>query len=336
MNTVNMQGSFTLIAPDMVRMGSSWKALNAQIVLLKLEFLPVMAEKLPYLRANLSTADSQFRGELTNITASLDTSTLSSIDSSQQKVNTDSRLTDEQRQQATDILNDQRDRVTTNMTTAIANGARAMANATDGLDQLNLKLPDTRLPDTLQRQIDKLTERDTGLHVQLGEITEDRRALDETIKNLEKYTLIDVLKEQLPTPDELELLGAAPSEIALIQAGLNRLAKILDKLNSAITYFDLTEQRDRLRTDYNKLLDESRGLRTTIGKLKDNIEELTELARAAENKTAWVEEARKVYRSLNDFLKAHDQDARLSPAFTQSIDQLKTYIESFYKIYREL
>lgn len=336
MNTVNMQGSFTLIAPDMVRMGSSWKALNAQIVLLKLEFLPVMAEKLPYLRANLSTADSLFRGELTNIMVSLDTATLSSLDSSQQKVNADSRLTDEQRQQATDLLNGQRDRVTTGMTTAIATGARTMANATDDLDQLNLKLPDTRLPDTLQRQIDQLTQRDADLHTLLGEITEDRRALDETIKTLEKYSVIDLLKEQLPTPEELKLLGATPSEIALIQAGLNRLAKILDKLNSAITYFDLTDQRDKLRARYNELLAESRDLQKDLGKLRADIEELTALASAAENKTAWVEEARKAYRSLNDFIKAHDQDARLSPAFTQSIEQLKTYIESFYNIYREL
>lgn len=330
MNTASSKNSFTLIAPDMAVMNAARRLLNNHAVSLKLELLPVMAEKLPHLQIRLSTADNVFRDKLTDILARLNTTDLSPVDNAQQRVNADDRLTGEKRQHAIQLLNGQRVRILSTVIATIESGAMAIAQSTDDLNQINLDLTDSNLRDTLQRQADTLAQRDSDLNLRLSEITEDRRALDAAITALEKFTALDQIQALLPSAEELIALGAKTPDIALIQAGLNRLAKILDKVNSALTYRDLTEQRDRLRARYNELLNESRELQQEIRKLTDNLDEISTLASVQQNKNVWVLESRKLYRSLNAFLQAHDTEALMNPAFSQSLEQLKAYINSFF------
>ena len=336
MNNTNFQDRYTLVAPDAEVMSAAKRLMDNHVVSLKLEFLPSMAEKLPHLQIVLGTAESIFRDKVADILARLNTTDLSPVDSAQQRVDANTTMTPEQKQSAIKVLNGQRKRIVAGVIASIESGATAIARSTDDLSQINLDLTDSSLRNVLQRQLDELTQRDNDFNLRLNEITADRRALDEAIKALEKYTVLDHLKENLPTAEELVALGAGTPDVALIQAGLDRLAKILDKVNSALTYRDLTEQRDKLRARYNELLDASRNLRKEIRQLADKMDEITALASVQQNKAVWAQESRKLHRSLYDFLDAHDHEDRMDPAFSHSLTRLKTYIRSIADVRRTL
>lgn len=328
------ESDLSFSTPDLSIMISAQELINAHIAASRLEFLPVMAEKLPRLRVKLSTASSVFRDELTSVLSQLNNTVLETLDTKQRVIDTDERLPAEKRQQATELLNKQRVRIVSVLTATVRNGARAIAQSVDDLSQISFELKDGRLQETLQRQIDVITQRDTELNIRLGDISADRRLLDDTLKIMEKNNLLDMFKEVLPTEEELAALMVPKADAALIKVGLDRLTKILDKISGALTYLDLTRERDRLRVQYNELLNESRNARQEIGKLANELRELTGMASLERNKAVWVQEARKVPESLYAFLDAHTSEELLSPAFAHTLSLLKTYITSFYSINR--
>ncbi|KPB34202.1 Uncharacterized protein AC504_5204 [Pseudomonas syringae pv. maculicola] len=165
-------------------------------------------------------------------------------------------------------------------------------------------------------------------------IAEDRRLLDATISTLEKYNIADLFKELLPTQEELQLIITPSPELALVSAGIARLEKLLDKISSALTYLDLTRERDRLRSRYNALLDDSRMSTQETKVIKEKLDELTGLAGVAQSKALWVQEAKKVYQSLYHFVDQITSPGDASALISQHVEQLKTYIKSFYDVKR--
>ncbi|MCF5429421.1 alpha-xenorhabdolysin family binary toxin subunit B, partial [Pseudomonas syringae] len=186
----------------------------------------------------------------------------------------------------------------------------------------------------LQQQIDGMTQRSAALESAMSVIAEDRRLLDTTIKTYEKYNLADLFKDMLPTQEELQIVTMPSPELALITAGIARLGKLLDKISSALTYLDLTEERDRLRSRYNALLAESRTVAQEAKSINGRLDELSGLADISKSKALWVKEARKVYQSLYNFLDQITSQDDASAPISTPVEKLKTYIKSFYDIRR--
>ncbi|MCF5661710.1 alpha-xenorhabdolysin family binary toxin subunit B, partial [Pseudomonas syringae] len=128
----------------------------------------------------------------------------------------------------------------------------------------------------------------------------------------------------------LALISLSSPEIELIKAGIARLGKLLDKLSSALTYLDLTKERDRLRMRYNALLEESRTAMQEAKAIAGKLDELNELDGVNQSKTLWVQEAKKVYESLYSFLDNVTLQEESSASISKHVEQLKAYIKSFY------
>ncbi|WP_055010600.1 alpha-xenorhabdolysin family binary toxin subunit B [Pseudomonas caricapapayae] len=308
----------------------------SQVSALKLDFLPVMKEKMRPLQAALTSADKAYHHELATLTAQLNNVNLQVIDLKQQQIEADKRLSDKQRQQAISLLNGQRIRQVSNLTESVRKSARTLVERSDDMTQIHLTLEGNRLQETLQQQIDSMTERSAGLESAMSAIAEDRRLLDATIKAFEKYRLADQFKEMLPTPEELRLVTLPSPELALVTAGIARLGNLLGKISSALTYLDLTEERDRLRSRYNALLDQTRTITREARETKAKLDELTGLAQIDESKALWVKEARKVYQSLYNFLDQIASQPDSSALISQHVEHLKAYIKSFYDVTRAL
>ncbi|MDU8502368.1 alpha-xenorhabdolysin family binary toxin subunit B [Pseudomonas syringae] len=334
MSTDTLSEPLVLTPPDNEVMKTARQNILAQVAALKLDFLPVMREKMLPLQDALMSADKVYRQSLATITVQLNIVNLKPIDQKQQLIEADAGLSDTQKQKAINLLNGQRIRLVSNLTTVVNRSAQAIAEHSDDMAQINLTLESNRLLETLQQQIDSMTQRSATLESAMALIAEDRRLLDTTIKTFEKYNLADVFKDMLPTAEELKLVTMPSPEIALVNAGIARLGKLLDKVSSALKYLDLTEERDRLRSRYNALLDESRTATSEAKVIKGKLDELTGLAGVDQSKALWVQEAKKVYGSLYHFLdritSPDDSTASISP----HVEQLKTYIKSFYNVKR--
>ncbi|RMS21397.1 Binary cytotoxin component [Pseudomonas syringae pv. aceris] len=280
------------------------------------------------------SADKVYSQALATVTVQLNNVYLKSIDQKQQLIEADTRLSDKQKQQAISQLNGQRIRQVSNLTAVVRRSAQAIAGHSDDMAQINLTLENNRLLETLQQQIDSITQRSATLESAMALIAADRRLLDTTITTFEKYNLADVFKEMLPTPEELKLVNMTSPELELVNAGIARLGKLLDKVSSALKYLDLIEERDRLRSRYNALLDDSRTAAREAKAIKEKLDELTALAGVAQSKALWVQEAKKVYQSLYHFLDQITSPVDTSTLISQQVEQLQTYIKSFYDVKR--
>ncbi|EPM57971.1 binary cytotoxin component [Pseudomonas syringae pv. actinidiae ICMP 19071] len=330
MSTETLGKALILTPPDNEIMNAARQNILTQASALKLDFLPVMKEKMLPLQTALKRADKVYRDKLAAVTVQLNSVNLQPIDLKQQQIEADQRLSDQKKQQAFSLLNAERIRQLSNLTMVVRNSAKAIAEHSDDMAQINLKLEGNRLLETLQEQIDSITLRSAALESTMGEITADRRLLDATIKTFEKYNLADVFKEMLPTAEELKLVTLPSPELALVTAGIARLGKLLDKVSSALTYLDLIEERDRLRLRYNALLEESRTAHQEEKATAAKLDELTGLAGVSQSKTLWVNEAKKVYQSLYNFLDQINLPNDYSASISQHVEHLKTYIKSFY------
>ncbi|WP_457792880.1 alpha-xenorhabdolysin family binary toxin subunit B [Pseudomonas syringae] len=330
MSTDTLDKALILTPPAPETMNAARQNILAQTSALKLDFLPVMKEKMLPLQTALKRADKVYHDNLAAVTVQLNSVNLQPIDLKQQQIEADQRLSDKQKQQAISLLNAQRIRQVSNLTMVVRNSAKAIAEHSDDMAQINLKLEGNRLLEILQEQIDSMTLRSARLESAMALIAEDRRLLDTTIKTYEKYNLADVFKEMLPTAEELKLVKLPSPELALVIAGIARLGKLLDKVSSALKYLDLIEERDRLRLRYNALLEESRIAHQEAKATAAKLDELTGLAGVSQSKALWVEEAKKVYQSLYNFLEQITQQDDSSAKISQHVEHLKTYIKSFY------
>ncbi|WP_055001001.1 alpha-xenorhabdolysin family binary toxin subunit B [Pseudomonas cannabina] len=334
MSTETVDKALILTPPDTEIMNAARQNILTQAIALKLDFLPVMKEKMRPLQTALTRANEVYRDQLAAITVQLNSVNLQPIDLKQQQIEADQNLSDRHKQQAISLLNAQRIRQVSNLTAVVRNSAKAIAEYSDDMAQINLKLEGNRFLETLQEHIDSMNLRSATLESAMGEITADRRLLDNTIKTFEKYNLADVFKEMLPTAEELELIKLPSPELALVTAGIARLGKLLDKVSSALNYLDLIEERDRLRLRFNALLEESRTAAREATATAAKIDELTGLASVNQSKALWVEEAKKVYRSLYNFLDQITPQDDSSASISPYVEQLKTYIKSFYDVKR--
>ncbi|KPB78892.1 MULTISPECIES: alpha-xenorhabdolysin family binary toxin subunit B [Pseudomonas syringae group] len=330
MSTDTLDKALILTPPAPETMNAARQNILAQTSALKLDFLPVMKEKMLPLQTALKRADKVYHDNLAAVTVQLNSVNLQPIDLKQQQIEADQRLSDKQKQQAISLLNAQRIRQVSNLTMVVRNSAKAIAEHSDDMAQINLKLEGNRLLEILQEQIDSMTLRSARLESAMALIAEDRRLLDTTIKTYEKYNLADVFKEMLPTAEELKLVKLPSPELALVIAGIARLGKLLDKVSSALKYLDLIEERDRLRLRYNALLEESRTASQEAKGTAAKLDELTELAGVSQSKMLWVEEAKKVYQSFYNFLDQINSQDDSSAKISQHVEHLKTYIKSFY------
>ncbi len=334
MSTETLGKPMVLTPPDTEIMNAASQNILAQVNTLKLDFLPAMKEKMLSLQNALTRADNAYREALADITVQLNNVNLQPIDLRQQHIEADARLSDKQKKQAISLLNGERIRLLSNLTTVLRSSAHTIAERSDDMAQINLTLEDNRLQDILQQQIDGMTQRSAALESAMSVIAEDRRLLDTTIKTYEKYNLADLFKDMLPTQEELQIVTMPSPELALITAGIARLGKLLDKISSALTYLDLTEERDRLRSRYNALLAESRTVAQEAKSINGRLDELTGIADISKSKALWVKEARKVYQSLYNFLDQITSQDDASAPISTPVEKLKTYIRSFYDIRR--
>ncbi|MEE4819840.1 alpha-xenorhabdolysin family binary toxin subunit B [Pseudomonas alliivorans] len=323
-------------APDRAIMDAARQQIHTQITSLKLDFLPAMKEKLPPLKATLNAADSQFVDNLATITAQLKTFSHTAIDQKQQQIEADQSLSDEQKNQALTLLNAQRVRQALELNRVLANAAQAIARTTDELQQIRLQLVDSKLTETLQRQLNGFNQQAAGQITQMDTEAEDRRLLDETVKTFEQHNLADVFKEALPTTEELSAIAIPSPHLMALQLGIGRLQTLLGKLGSALKYSDLIAKRDQLRNRYNKLLAESQTAQKEVKAITRKLEELATLASLDNNRTIWVQQSRKLSDSLYRFLE-NDLSKVEDPALVnQQVDQLSAYMKSIYSVDRNV
>jgi chaperonin cofactor prefoldin len=334
MNTTTPQVDLNLDRPDTAIMKNASSAIQSQSTLLKFDFLPVIAEKLRHLANQASTAEKVFKEELSGVLVRLGNADLTIYDEKQKKFDDDTRLTSEQKAQATALIDGQRRRTVTEVIGTLREAARNVAQSSDDLNQVNLRLPDDHAKDNLIRQRDELSKRDETLNTQMKALIEERRVLDATIKAMEKHNVADEIIEFLPTGAELAALLKGEPDVQLFQAAMDRVAKVLGKVSSALTYRDLTEERDKLKTQLDELVTQSRATNSELQEITLNLGELTGLDSLEQSKAAWVREAQKVSESLRAFLDAHDDEALMSSVFSQNLNALEKWIETFHTIHR--
>lgn len=322
-------------APSMTVMNASRTVIHNQVAALKLAFLPAMKEKLLPLQRALTQADAVFREQLGSIVVKLRTVQLEQLESTRQMIEAETSLNDEERREALSQLDTEHARIVADLSKTIKNGATAVAESIDDLAQINIELQDNRVKESLQRQVDQLNQRTAELQVKMSTIAEDRRLLDETIKTFEKFNVLDIFKEQLPTVAELKALSMPAPELALAEAGIARLQKALEGLGRSLTYFDLVSERDKLRARYNEALNQSRQLEGDSRQLIRDLDEVDGLASTHRSKTEWTTEARKASVALSAFHDSYLTDAqtRLTPDIVR---QMVGYISSFYSVVRRV
>jgi hypothetical protein len=322
-------------APDLAVMNASRTVVNNQIGSLKLTFLPAMKEKLLPLQRALTKADNVFRQQLGTVIVRLKAAQLDEISAKRKQAEEETRLSEEQRRQVLDILDQQYSAVVADLSMTIHDSALAIAQGTDDLVQIDVELKDDQVRNSLQRQIDQFGHRFTELQTRMTTIADDRSLLDATIKTFEQFNVLDIFKEALPTIDELKAMSLPAPELALAEAGLARLQKLIGNVSRALTYLDLVNERDKLRAQYNEALDESRRIEAENRQVAQDLSEVDGLASLARSKRDWADQAKKAPQALSAFRSDYMSQAA-PPVSSDLLKQLVGYITSFYSIEREI
>ncbi|CAM3486086.1 alpha-xenorhabdolysin family binary toxin subunit B [Pseudomonas floridensis] len=335
--TTKTLGNFTALAvPEKAIMKAAQQLIHAHIASLKLDFFPAVKIKLPSVQTALVAADKVLREKLSTLTAQLNNDQLKAVEAMRKEIDANPALSPENRQKAVAMLDAQRAQFQSALTHAVSSSANEIAQRCDDLKQINIKLDGTTIKDTLQRQLDSLNRQHATLETSMASLSEDRRLLDAAIATLEKYNLADQFKDMLPTADELALINMPSPELALVQAGIARLEKILGQVSNALNYIDLINERDALRHRYNALLAQSRGINKESKGIARDLAELQGLESVNQNKIAWINEAAKVYEALYGFLDACRAPDATPGDFGGYLAELNAYIQRVHEIRRPL
>ncbi|WP_249583570.1 alpha-xenorhabdolysin family binary toxin subunit B [Pseudomonas viridiflava] len=334
MTTTGTSQTVRFTPPDRAMMDAARQLIHTQIASLKLEFLPVMKEKLLPLKTALNAADSQFVSHLAAITAQLSSTDLAPIDLKQQLIEADQRLNSEQKNQALALLNAQRTRQVSALTAVLRSAAQAVAESADDLQQIEVDPGNTNTQDILQRQLEGINLRYSGQEAHINTVAEDRRLLDNAIATFEQHNLAEVFNEALPTAQELSTLAMPSPHLIALEAGLGRLQKLLGKISGALKYSDLVEQRDQLRNRQNSLLAEAQSAQKEAKATAARLEELATLTSLNNNKMIWVQHATQLSDSLYRFLESDITRVEEPAVINLHLEQLNAYMKSLYTIKR--
>ncbi|MCO8166495.1 alpha-xenorhabdolysin family binary toxin subunit B [Pseudomonas sp. 21LCFQ02] len=323
--------------PDLKVMTDAQTLIYNQIKSLSLDFLPVMKEKLPFVKTALSQASYTFRKELNKVLATARTINLNQTDQLRVQIESDTSLHAEQKQEALQQVEAQRTHILLTLAHSVHQADNAMLQSIDDLSQINLKPASERLQQTLQSQLDTHQESITELGKQIAALMEDKQILDAAITEYEKYNLADVFKNLLPSPEELAALTSTPvAKVAIISAGIARLEKLRGEISKGLNYLDLTTERDRLRAHYDQLLRESTRINQLAQEVSHDLLQLSALSELDQGKTIWVNEARKAVDSLRMFSETYLSDTRASSLIQQQLQELISYLNKLISIQREL
>lgn len=324
-------------APDVRVMADAQTLVYNLIKSLPLDFLPVMKDKLPFVKTAVSQASYTFRKELNKVLSGARHLDLSQTDRLRVQIEADASLNAEQRQEALRQVQAQRTHVLLKLTHTVRQAENAVLKNIDELTQINLKPTSERLQQTLQDRLDTHEENIAARAKQMAVLKEDKKVLDDAIMAYEKSNLADTFKNVLPTPDELSALTSTPvSQIAVINAGIARLERLRGDISKGLTYLDLTAERDNLRARYEQLFKESMDYDQQARETSHGLEQLGLLAELDQAKATWANEARKAVDSLRAFSNAYLPDARASSLTQQHLQALVSYLSGFVTIEREL
>ncbi|MCQ9422488.1 alpha-xenorhabdolysin family binary toxin subunit B [Pseudomonas sp. LJDD11] len=329
--------SQTFKTPDLKAMTEAQTLIYNQIKSLSLDFLPVMKDKLPFVKAAVSQASYTFRKELNKVLSTARTINLNQTDQLRVQIESDASLHAEQKQEALRQVEAQRTHILLALANTMRQAESAMLQGIDDLSQIDLKPASERLQQTLQSRLDTYQESITELGKQMAALMEDKQILDAAITAYEKNNLADVFKNVLPSPEELAALTSTPiAEVAIINAGIARLEKLRDEISKGLSYLDLTTERDRLRARYDQLLRESTRINQLAQEVSRDLLQLSALSDLDLGKTTWVTEARKAVDSLHMFSDSYLSDTRTSSLIQQQLQELIAYLNKLIGIQREL
>lgn len=323
--------------PELKIMTDAQTLIYNHIKSLQLDFLPVMKDKLPFVKTALSEASFTLRKELNKVLASARSIDLNHTDRLRVQIEADASLGAEQRQEALRQVQAQRTHVLLKLVHSVRQAENAMLQSLDDLSQIVLKPASERLQQTLQGRLDTQKDRITQRGNQMTALNEDKKVLDDAIAAYEKSNLADVFKNVLPTPEELSALTATPAaEVAVINAGIARLERLRGDISKGLSYLDLTAERDRLRARYEHLLRESTHTHQLAQEISHDLQQLSTLAELDQGRTTWVNEARKAVDALRAFSGAYLSDTRVSSLTQPQLQALVAYLNGFVTIEREL
>lgn len=323
--------------PDLKVMTNAQSVIYNHIKSLSLDFLPVMKEKLPFVKTALSQASYTLRKELNKALSTARSTNLNQTEELRVQIESDANLSAEQRQEALRQVQAQRTHILLTLAHTLHQAENAMLQSIDDLSQIDLKPASERLQQTLQSRLDTHQQNATQLGKQMAALMEDKSTLDAAIKVYESHNLADVFKDVLPTPEELSALTGTPvAEIALINAGIARLEKLRGEISKGLSYLDLTAERDRLRARHDQLLHESTRINQLAQELSHDLQQLSALSDLELSKTTWVNEARKAVESLRMFSDTYLSDTRASSLTQPQLQELVSYLNRLVSIEREL
>lgn len=322
--------------PQKETMKSSWALIHAHINSLQLDFLPYLQEKLPRLQSTTLLADQAFNDYLGKLLAQVRNIDLDSITRTRERVEADTLLSAERRADALNRITDRYNARLAELKAALLTTAQMLLQRVDDVTQITLELPDTTLQNSLQRQLETLTESKTELTSRLTTVSEDRRLLNETISTFEQGDFFKDLQALLPTAEELAGLALPDPKLALVQAGLARLQALLGKVSASITYQELLNEREKINLRYSELLAQSRGIDDQTRALSEKLEQLTGVSSLNNARNVWVLEARKAPDSLYAYFETYLTTTAERLPEQQNINELKHYLESFQGVWRSL
>lgn len=323
--------------PDLKIMTDAQTLIYNHIKLLSLEFLPVMKDKLPFVKTALGQASYTLRKEFNKVLSTARSIDLNQTDQLRVQIESDASLSTEQRQEALRQVEAQRTHVLLKLASTMRQAERTMLQSIDDLTQIGLKPMSERLQQTLQNQLDAQKQSISERGEQMEALKEDKKVLDDAIAAYEKSNLADLFKNALPTPEEVSALTSTPiAEVALINAGIARLERLRGDVSKGLTYLDLTAERDRLRARYEHLLKESTRSAQQAREVSQDLEQLGLLSEVDQGKASWVNEARKAPDSLRTFSDAYLSDTRTSSLTQQQLQELVSYLNGVVSIEREL
>ncbi|WP_434608394.1 alpha-xenorhabdolysin family binary toxin subunit A [Pseudomonas sp. R1-7] len=293
------------VLPDVKIIHACRDELNYKISILNNLHIPVLVEEFNALRKETSNAYDEAKRAITRIPVSLQTVEIVSLIDTIERIRENPTA---EQQQAIESLSQEIKQLINNALSETDKYAIAFDDSLANLRAVTLSDNQYRIQ-ALEETIRQSELPAAAEKAAIERLLTDEGVLNESIKLIESTDSFSLIKELLLTASNLAVMNPSPTQLKLIQAGMDVAGRLLGLVSDAIKYGNLIEARRQIQVELDRRRQTSAHKQNELQMLRDRHQLLLEAQSVRATRDTYHDEMSRLAGAISQFLNINNHGA---------------------------
>jgi hypothetical protein len=293
------------VLPDVKKIHACRDELNYKISILNNLPIPVLVEEFSALRKETSNAYDQAKRAITLIPVSLQTDEIVSLIETIERIRENPTA---EQQQAIESLSQEIKQLINNALSETGEYAIAFDDSLANLRAVTLTDNQYRIQ-ALEETIRQSELPAAAEKAAIERLLTDEAVLNESIKLIESTDSFSLIKELLLTASNLAVMNPSPTQLKLIQSGMDVAGRLLGLVSDAIKYGNLIEARRQVQVELDRRRQTSAHMQNELQMLRDRHQLLLEAQSVRATRDTYHDEMSRLAGAISQFLNTNNHGA---------------------------